>query len=603
MLSKLLPALFLVSPLFATLTVSLSPSVTSPQPVGTSIVWAPTATDTTGNPVDFRFQVSLPSGQAYEIYQDYDVAPTFTWSPYSREGEFQIRVTARDTVTLETAQATMPFTITARTVVSGGTPVITPTSNPLVALYSGPGCPSGQYFRVRFTAGEVVQRTSPINCSPSRTSNTYIAGMLPSTKYYMNDEIGTQGRYISGPVQTFTTGAISPALTFPEISIPVKGSPDTQQNIVLLNDLPGALGSNYFPFATNLKGQVIWYYDGVPPVTPYNMRPAPDGSILLLVADPTLPNFGQQLFREIDLSGNAIRQTSVTELNNQLIAAGKYPITELNHDAFRISNGHTLIIASQEMIFPAGTQGSTAPVDIVGNALLDLDQNMQIAWSWSAYDHLDINRKAVLGETCTQGQGGCPPIELAPIANDWIHGNSAVVNVDGSILFSSRHQDFIYKIDYANGLGSGDVIWTLGLGGDFTMVGTTDPYPWFSHQHDAAFELGRMSLMTVYDDGNTRVAEKPGEHSRGQALNIDEAAKTASLKLNADLGVYSMALGSAQLLDNGDYHFESGLIVAGPGVFAGQAVEVTPEGVIDYDLTLNTSTYRSYRMATLYSIP
>ena len=37
------------------------------------------------------------------------------------------------------------------------------------------------------------------------------------------------------------------------------------------------------------------------------------------------------------------------------------------HDAIRLSNGHTLVIASAERMYPAGTQGSTGPVDVLGD--------------------------------------------------------------------------------------------------------------------------------------------------------------------------------------------------------------------------------------------
>src|SRR5207249_3548750 len=101
-------------------------------------------------------------------------------------------------------------------------------------------------------------------------------------------------------------------------------------------------------------------------------------------------------------------------------------------------------------------------------------------------------------------------------ANDWLHGNAVSLAADGNIVYSARHQDWIIKIDYQNGSGSGDVLWRLGKDGDF-RIDSSDPSPWFSHQHDANFEEGeKTNRLLVFDNGNTRRAENDGAHSRGQ---------------------------------------------------------------------------------------
>jgi hypothetical protein len=122
-----------------------------------------------------------------------------------------------------------------------------------------------------------------------------------------------------------------------------------------------------------------------------------------------------------------------------------------------------------------------------------------VAWYWRSFDHLDVNRAAVLGETCTNGQEGCPPVFLTTgIAQDWLHANALYYTLsDGSLLFSMRHQDWIDKIDYGNGSGSGNVVWRLGKDGDFA-INSSDPYPWFSHQHDPGFvQDGTTTLDTA----------------------------------------------------------------------------------------------------------
>ena len=95
-------------------------------------------------------------------------------------------------------------------------------------------------------------------------------------------------------------------------------------------------------------------------------------------------------------------------------------------------------------------------------------------------------------------QLGCPPVNLAPVANNWLHSNSVSYTADGHFLLSMRHQDWVIKINYAIGAGSGNVIWRLGKDDDFTIT-SSDPYPWFSHQHDAD-EAGRKDTHELNAD-------------------------------------------------------------------------------------------------------
>ena len=37
--------------------------------------------------------------------------------------------------------------------------------------------------------------------------------------------------------------------------------------------------------------------------------------------------------------------------------------------------------------FPAGTQGSSGPIDIVGTVVIVLDTNLQVVGYWNAFDH------------------------------------------------------------------------------------------------------------------------------------------------------------------------------------------------------------------------
>jgi hypothetical protein len=156
----------------------------------------------------------------------------------------------------------------------------------------------------------------------------------------------------------------------------------------------------------------------------------------------------------------------------------------------------------------------------------------------------------------------------------------------------------VFKIDYQNGQGTGNIVWRLGLDGNFQFL-SNDPYPWFSHQHDANIDAN--GIVTVFDNGNLRQAADPSADSRGQVIQLDETNMTATLLVNADLGDFSIALGSAQMLPDGNYHFHLGDIVAKNSTT--RAVEVEPSGQIVYDLGIAEIMYRSFRLQDLYTVP
>jgi hypothetical protein len=307
-----------------------------------------------------------------------------------------------------------------------------------------------------------------------------------------------------------------------------------------------------------------------------------------------------QFFREFDFVGNTLAETNAARVSEQLVALGLHPVNSFHHEARKLQNGGYLVLAGSERIL-TDVQGP-GPVDVIGDTIVVLDPDLQVTWAWDAFDHLDPHRTAVLGERCGFLNSGCANFYLASIANDWLHGNALALTPDGNILYSTRHQDWIVKIDYRNGAGTGDILWRLGSGGDF-QISSSDASPWFSHQHDANVELDGVTLL-VFDDGNTRAATDPAVHSRGQVLQLDEPNHAASLVLNADLGAYAPALGSAQRLPNGDYHFDLGFGTdSSSGASYARSLELNLSGDVVYGIEFGTIEYRSFRMRNLYTAP
>ncbi len=581
-------------------TISLAPSEAAPQLVGERITWTATASDLGANPV-YQFRVGPENGPMHMV-RDFSLTNSFTWTPMD-EGTYDIQVIAKQGFNAtDTESADVLDLVNSR--VTGTDAVITPTLNPLVALYSvpptqpGPG-PHGTVHVEFSVAGDQPswRSTNELPTVLDKSTNFFVAGMLPSTTYEMRDVFSDGAT--SSPL-LFTTGTLPTTLSFPTFTVqqpPGPGS-DLHQDMIF-HQLIRATSTTPNPLATDLQGHVMWYYDtsssGLT-LTFAGQSLVPGGTVLLIGTDQyaALPG-SRNILREIDLAGNSIRETNLDAVNAELTTMGHDVIYSFTLDVERLPNGGTAVIGLTERT--VNINGT--PTNYVGAMILVLDKNFQVAWAWDAFDHLDVNRGPVLGEVVQPGsQDPSASVPRLP-AVDWLHLNAVSWSpADQNLVLSIRHQDWVIKIDYQNGEGDGHFIWRLGQGGDFT-VNSTDPNPWFSHQHNAHF-IDDHTLI-LFDNGNTRRAGDPNAHSRGQVWTLDEQTMTATLVVNADLGSYAGALGAAERLSNGDYSFTLGTNGPVPPKPPAQSIEVTSDGTRVYDLMANRPEFRSFRMTTLYA--
>jgi hypothetical protein len=576
-------------------TLSLSPSEAAPQLVGEPIVWTATASDCGANLV-YQFRAGPADGPLH-VVRDFSPSNNFTWTPM-QEGTYDVQVIAKQGYeATDTESADALDMVNSR--VTGSEPRISSTANPLVALYSVPPGPEGTVHVEFARAGDhpMWQSTNELPSEPNLSTNFFVAGMLPNTMYEM--------RYVCSDGTTsaplpFTTGYLPPNLVFPSFTVEQPPGPGSDLDQSMLFHQFGPSPNNVpNPLATDLSGRVVWYYDVSQSgftQTISGMSLVPGGTVLVLGVDQYAPSASTlDALREIDLAGDAVRETNIDAVNAQLTAAGYHPIFSFTHDVQSLPNGQTAVIGSTERTIDI----SGTPTEYVGMTIVVLDQDFQVAWAWDGFDHLDVNRGPVLGEILQPGATDqiAASTPILP-AVDWLHINAVSWSpADGNLVVSVRHQDWVLKIDYENGAGDGHIIWRLGQGGDFT-VNSTDPNPWFSHQHNAHYV--NDNTLVLFDNGNTRRASDPTADSRGQVWQLDEETMTATLVLNVDLGNYSDHFGAAQQLSNGNYVFTSGAQGSPPNLI-GQSIEVRPDGSTAYVLEVNKQEFRSFRMRNLYA--
>jgi arylsulfate sulfotransferase len=551
-------------------------------------MWKATVTGLTGTLL-YQFSVRPQNSSTYSIVRDFTLTNTLPWTSL-QQGAYEMSVTVTPGGP-KSYQAFAGYDFVSR--VTAGVPVVSATQNPLVALYSAPPCTAG-VVTVAFwpTAGNIIhQNTAGQTCVPGQSLNFYVAGMQASAQYTIQQTLVNGTQTTPGPLLSFKTGAVNVPLPSYSILTPPNSQSSANDDIMLMSFKALHNTPPFYPSgaAFDLHGNVLWYYwDPEFPTSPedgYVTRPVAGGTMLLLVGT-------ENALREVDLAGNVVRETNKHPINQQLTAMGQDTIICLSHEALRLPSGHTVTIGSVERLLD-GVQGP-GEVDVVGNMVIDLDENFQVAWSWNSFDFLDNSRKAVLNEKYS---GECP-LALAKVANDWTHANSLLLTSDGNLLISLRDQDWIVKFNYDNGAGNGDLIWTLGLDGNFS-IDFNNPWPWFSHQHDIEFDGVNYE---VFDNGNTRVAPPPlgvgGGNSRGYVFSLNETNMTANVILAQNLGTYSPSFGSAQLLENGNYAFLSGNI---NGQQSTQTLELLPSGTLNSAFLLQTAAYRWFRMPNLYT--
>jgi hypothetical protein len=562
-------------------TIQVAPVSAPALPAGSRVQFQATVSPATPG-LWYRFRVR-PAGGVFSTVVDFSAFSNgvFYWSPME-EGDWQIEATAKQPGTQETAATILTYQVTSR--ITGTSPVVNAIStNTMMALVSVPPCVSGS-VRVNFwptSNPDAVTSTRSLLCKPGKSLNFLIAGMLANTQYTLRHQAVSGFSSSDGPTLTFTTGGPPPGFPAATVSRAPDSATSVQDKVVFeVNLAPSTC------LARDLGGNLLWYYNtAVHGPLSYCLRPVIGGTILLLPAPP-----GQFILREVDLAGNTLKETNVSRISEQLVGMGRLPIIWVHHDAVRLPNGYTAVLTGREQMISG--------VNTLGDGIVVLDTEFQVAWAWDSFEKLNPAQGPVLGENCVPMWEGCPVFTGPSPAVDWTHSNSIFYTSDGHFIVSHRNLDLVTKINYANGAGNGDVIWKLGPQGDIALTNPgIDAFPFNSHQHFATMKGNRLWL---YDNGNTRVARFGGSN-RGQVYVMNEAAKTATLELNVSLPVNSLALGSAQRLSNGNYSFGAGELSAGRGVLYEVVPNPLPAGTLNYQAGIPAACYRRLRMRDLYT--
>jgi hypothetical protein len=187
------------------MSVSIQPFEQAPAPVGTVVTWDASIGDGAEGTIWYRYRIRKPGDFRFQTVRDFSPKSSFKWIPNLVEGLYEVEVTAHNVDSGEDSSAVSGYEVASRITEDG--PVITPTSNELVFLYSAPACPTGSKMKVSFVDPEgYTQSTPEVDCVEGTSVNVYLAGLRAEAEYKVQHSIGAaDGTSVTGPVLTLQT--------------------------------------------------------------------------------------------------------------------------------------------------------------------------------------------------------------------------------------------------------------------------------------------------------------------------------------------------------------------------------------------------------------
>ena len=265
-------------------------------------------------------------------------------------------------------------------------------------------------------------------------------------------------------------------------------------------------------FIFDEEARIRWYYDSVPG-DPKDL-------------DAQLVDDDKVLF-----GGGFETPPILVDFSHEVLHTGPDASTGLYH------HHHAEWLPDGSILSLAAADNSSGDIRWTGFIMEIRDgESGKLSWSWDSQSGAD---------------DGTLPTPTPSEAGDSYHANWVGV-IDDAAYVNMRETHNLIRIDRA----SGDILWTLGIDGDFQLLTEAGlpagPDQWFYGAHGPEINGDRVLL---YDNGWTRPGSG-GSYSRGVELELDEEAGTAQIvwEFTRD-GWYEPIWGDA------DYHGDDRIIL------------------------------------------
>jgi hypothetical protein len=542
--------------------------------------------------------------------------------------------TSDDSTTSATTAVATPTTAAVPLTVSAVTVTPNPNSTLSASLSFTTSAPATAVLQI---AGPDGGRAEKVEAVPSTEHEIPAVGMRSSTTYTLTvTATDASGQSATAEPVTFTTGAL-PADIPP---ITVTSDPDQMAPGITLFPItkraaPALVAGQPAPnlgllVGVDAEGEVVWYHEA----------PSPIGDARMLDDGHILYEYNDTGAREIDLLGNVVREWAgrlevgrlATDQYGRTIAGpDAIPVDtdSMHHEIHPLPNGN-LITLSTELRSVSGfaqpmcgepPDQFTGTYQLISDVIVEFEPDSgKVVHEWHLSDYFDPQTNPADSNICPFAPAFAVPVFLYAAmgdVKDWTHANAVILDEKrNALLVSVRHLDAVLAIRYADDADgkSGDLLWRLGPGGDFTLEGAGELQ---YHQH--AVEVQDDGSILLYDNGNDRpgtslnspdVSQHP--YSRAVRYELDEVNKTVTQKWEMRSVIdgrrlYAFFVGDADHQPNGNILIDDGGIIDPAGQSA-LITEVAPTGSeggqVVFSLRVDDGgasfVYRARRIPSLY---
>ena len=543
--------------------------------------------------------------------------------------------TSDDSTTTPTTAAPAPATTAAAPLtVSAVTVTPNPNSTLSASLSFTTSTPATVELEI---TGPGSDRTETVHAEPSTDHAVPAVGMRAGSTYTLTvTATDAAGQTATADPVTFTTGALPtdiPPLTV--TSDPTKMAPGITLFPITKRAAPPPVAGQPAPnlgllVGVDAEGDVVWYHEA----------PSPIGDARMLANGNILYEYNDLGAREIDILGNVVREWA-GRLEVGRLATDQYGRTiagpnaiavdtdSMHHEIHPLPNGN-LIALSTEL---RQVSGFTKPMcgeapdqfsgtyQLISDVIVEFESDSgAVVHEWHLADYFDPLTNPADSNICPFAPAFAVPVFMYTAmgdVKDWTHANAVILDEKrNALLISVRHLDAVLAIRYADDADgkSGDLLWRLGPGGDFTLEGQGELQ---YHQH--AVEVQDDGSILLYDNGNDRPgtdANSPDvnqhPYSRAVLYSLDEASKTATQKWEMRSVIdgrplYAFFVGDADHQPNGNILIDNGGIIdpAGQSALITEVVPTGEEGgTVVFSLRVDDGgasfVYRARRVPTLY---
>lgn len=379
-----------------------------------------------------------------------------------------------------------------------------------------------------------------------------VVGMYADTSYDLVAVSETGGKQrLESQELSFDASSLPEPWMVADVDVHDEGK--VQKGWMITNLSAATMSTKLIAVMYDMTGQVVWYY----------IHQGGNGRIdnevhlvegNFVVIGPAVAK-GEKPFK-MDLAGNVVWE------GPEQTGAGMNDNGSMHHVFHQMENGDFITTVND---IRYGT---------IGDEIQQVDENLDVVWSWNFWDHLT-----------PAGSGA------------WTHVNTILMDLDNQVAYvSTYYLALVLKID----LTTDDIIWTFGKDGDFALNATGTDL-WFSGSH--GIELIDGDKLLMYDNGDAYRG-----YSRAIIYQLNDSSMEATIdwQYNGDDPsdeFFNLSIGDADYLENGNV-----LITAGNGVqnqSPSRFIEVTPSGEKVWQLWLyndddaRASSFQSDRINSL----